>query len=219
MGKFKDLTGKTFGNFTALEYLGQKVQPSGKRKSLWLCECVCGKTKELTSDTFTGSIVKSCGCIAPKSKVTHGKSKTPTYKIYKQMISRCYNTKDIGYPTYGGAGITVHPFWLESFENFLEDMGERPENTSLNRINGAKLYSKENCEWATFSVQAYDQKMRCTNKSGATGVRQIPSGKWVAEIDCKRRYYLGAYSTFEEAVGARKKAEIELFGWSKQNES
>lgn len=217
MLKIKDLTGHTSGYLTVTKYIGKKTQPSGNKKSLWEAVCVCGVVKTYTSDSLSSCVTKSCGC--KKGKKTHGKSKTATYGIYKQMIDRCYNPKSSGYLDYGGAGVVVCGRWLESdvgVLNFIEDMGERPEGLSLNRVNGARVYSKETCEWATLSVQAFDQKIRKSNKSGATGVRQIPSGKWVAEIDCNGRKYLGSFLTFEEAVNARRCAELKYFGWSKQ---
>lgn len=64
------------------------------------------------------------------------------------MVQRCTYPKSEKFPRYGGAGITVCPPWLK-FENFLADMGERPDGKTLDRINNAKVYSKETCRWAT----------------------------------------------------------------------
>lgn len=68
------------------------------------------------------------------------------------MRSRCNNPKAPKYPAYGGSGISVCERW-EVFANFLEDMGERPAGTTLDRINGELGYFKENCRWATTKVQ------------------------------------------------------------------
>jgi hypothetical protein len=69
------------------------------------------------------------------------------------MIQRCTDPGASGYERYGGAGITVCERWLK-FENFLEDMGERPEGTTLDRQENDKGYSKENCQWSTRREQA-----------------------------------------------------------------
>lgn len=68
------------------------------------------------------------------------------------MRSRCQNPKNGAFPAYGAKGITVCERW-ESFDNFLADMGERPEDTTLDRINGKGNYEPGNCRWATIYEQ------------------------------------------------------------------
>lgn len=68
------------------------------------------------------------------------------------MKNRCLNPNATDYPRYGGRGIRVCDRWL-SFENFLADMGERPNGTTIDRIDGSKGYEPTNCRWATASEQ------------------------------------------------------------------
>jgi hypothetical protein len=81
---------------------------------------------------------------------------TPTYGSWYNMKTRCNNPKATNAKRWSGRGITYDPRW-NSFLNFLEDMGERPEGTSLDRKDNDKGYSKENCRWATLIEQANNQ--------------------------------------------------------------
>lgn len=81
-----------------------------------------------------------------------------TYSSYKSMIGRCYQPSSPKFKTYGEAGITVCDRWLQGFRFFLDDMGERPENMSLDRIDSTKGYSPENCRWATHAQQLRNTK-------------------------------------------------------------
>lgn len=77
---------------------------------------------------------------------------TKTYGCWRNMLSRCRNKNYFRYKDYGGRGITVCDKWLQ-FSGFLEDMGEKPNNLSLDRIDNNKGYYKENCRWTTQKEQ------------------------------------------------------------------
>lgn len=83
------------------------------------------------------------------SSYKHGWSRTPTYKVWSSMLGRCNDTRNASYPLYGGRGITVCSRWA-SFENFLEDMGERPSlDHQIDRRDPDGNYQPENCRWIT----------------------------------------------------------------------
>lgn len=81
-----------------------------------------------------------------KAGLTHGMSHTPIYHVWHTMKARCHSPKSAAYQHYGARGIKVCERWL-TFENFLADMGERPEGHSLDRIDTDKNYSPDNCRW------------------------------------------------------------------------
>jgi hypothetical protein len=77
------------------------------------------------------------------------------------MKERCHNPTCHAYPLYGGRGITVCERWRNSFDAFLEDMGERPAGMSIDRIDNNKGYEPSNCRWATVIDQSNN---RSTNR-------------------------------------------------------
>ena len=98
--------------------------------------------------------------VAQAASKTHGHSNshgnrhgTLTYRSWQNMRSRCTNPNNKhNWPRYGGRGIKVCDRWLNSFENFLADMGERPSKKySINRIDNNRNYEPGNCEWTNYN--------------------------------------------------------------------
>lgn len=154
-----DLTGKKFGRLTALSLNKERA---GNRKRFWNCICDCGKTTIVVTGALTHSTIRSCGCLFIESnkvkRIKHGMTTTSTYHSWLGMKQRCYNKNCKAYKYYGGRGIDICERWLKSFENFLEDMGEKPLGFTLDRLNSNKSYFKENCRWATKKQQATENK-------------------------------------------------------------
>lgn len=149
-----DLIGKRFGRLLVISESDKRTKSRGM---CWVCKCDCGAIKTVASQHLIRGLVMSCGCYAKEKNreknTTHGYYGTSTYKSWDKMIQRCTNPNCSGYEYYGGRGITVCEEWM-SFDGFLKDMGERPQGTSIDRINPDKGYFKDNCRWATYKVQA-----------------------------------------------------------------
>ncbi len=148
-----DLTGKRFGRLTVI---GRGPdQPRGRTHRVqWHCRCDCGNECVCASTNLVQGKSRSCGCLQIDTITTHNRTGTPEHRTWIAMKSRCYTKSNIGYPYYGGRGITVCDRWLHSFENFLSDMGERPgPEYSLDRINPNGNYRPDNCRWATRETQ------------------------------------------------------------------
>lgn len=119
------------------------------------CICDCGVDTLKRLDGVVSSHCKSCGCLnraqIDKAIRTHGKSYTPEYSSWKSMKQRCYNKNNKKYHIYGGKGIKVYDDWVNSFENFLKDMGSRTLDQSLDRIDPNGNYEPTNCRWISKS--------------------------------------------------------------------
>lgn len=129
--------------------------------------------------------------------------------IWKGMIKRCTNSNHKSWKYYGGLGIRVCERWRE-FTNFLADMGERPDGTSLDRINPNGNYEPSNCRWATPREQRVNQRdfIPTSQYAGVTKLARGPKAKqWQAQVrEGGTKVYLGVFATELEAAQAVERA-------------
>lgn len=148
MPKFKDLSGKKIGNLTFIKPVGKK-----NGNYIWKVKCDCGKLANLPGYTVKSGNTKSCGCL--KGERLEEISQTPEYFCYRDLLKRCTNPEDKNFKNYGGRGIRVCRRWRQSFQNFLDDMGQKPSpNHSIERKDNGGNYEPDNCIWATAKIQS-----------------------------------------------------------------
>ena len=92
-------------------------------------------------------------------KSTHKLSHSPTWNSWHSMKARCYNKNHSAYSRYGGRGIKVCDSWLNSLENFVKDMGIRPDGMTLDRIDNDGNYTPDNCKWSTKHEQVINRRI------------------------------------------------------------
>lgn len=167
--KLIDLSGSKFGRWTVVFKDAEKTK-SGNSK--WFCRCECGTEKSVVSSALLSGDSTSCGCyrseLSVEKETKHGHSSggttSRTYNSWAGMLSRCNNKSGASFENYGARGISVCRRW-HVFENFLADMGERPEGTSIDRIDNGGNYEPSNCRWATPKEQANNRRVRIDSVS------------------------------------------------------
>lgn len=164
-----------YGYLTVIEE-GLWTDGSPRRRAA-RCLCACGiEVVRIVAKLKSGS-VKSCGCkrghgayhsTEPnplKGRPTHGMTGSRTMSSWANMKQRCSNPKAINFSYYGGRGIRVCERWTASFSDFLADMGERPDDTTLDRYpNKDGDYEPGNCRWATQQEQADNRVLFYTRR-------------------------------------------------------
>jgi hypothetical protein len=160
--KFTDLIGQKFGRLTPIKYIGKNKHGQSK----WLCLCGCGNKKEILGYHLTTGNTKSCGCYCKSGdyKIKHGHSRrekqSKTYLAWKNMNQRCNNSHRPDYKYY--KNIKVCYRWSNKnphgFENFLKDIGEIPQELTLDRINNNKGYYPNNYRLVNMKIQCNNRR-------------------------------------------------------------
>jgi len=123
-------------------------------------------------------------------KIMNNKTKNKLYSTYRSMLHRCYYSKHASYPKYKSMGIVVCDRWLGKygFDNFLKDMGERPDGKTLDRIDNNGNYEPSNCRWATIKEQANNKRSNTLYEINGV-VRTISQWAEISGLNVNLLYY------------------------------
>ena len=188
-----------------------------KRFAIFLCEC--GKEFKTQVHSIKSGNSKMCKDCGKQFNKTHGDGTTKSkhyrlYQIWHSMIDRCYNENNKDFKYYGGRGIIVYEKWKEDYTIFKAWALVNSYSTTLTieRKNGDKNYTPENCKWATMLEQAQNTKcIMTTNTSGYRGVSwNKAAAKWKACIGVNKKIiHLGYYTDKIEAAKQYNKYVID----------
>lgn len=188
--RIKDLKGQRFGKILVKEYVG-----SENKRSMWLCLCDCGKEKIISSKNILTNNVRSCGCLKEKGfikgDVVKGACGNRLYKVYKDMIHRCYYPSEKEYKNYGGRGIKVCDEWLADFHSFSKwafengyDINAPFGKFTIDRIDNDGNYEPSNCRWVDMKTQLNNTS--CNVKLTANG-ETMTIAQWARKLSVNDR--------------------------------
>ena len=214
--------GQRFTRWTVLENGRFIAIKDRQRLKSSLCRCDCGEIKEVADSYLRTGNCKSCGCLQKHkassqcylmhekllkhghSRVTADGKRETEFTAWYEAKARCTRPHHRAYGNYGGRGIKMCERWIESYDDFLADMGRKPTPChSLERLDNSKGYGPENCAWATRESQANNTR---TNRYITIEGVTMTAAQWGRKTGVKGKVILDRINRLEwiayEAVNA-----------------
>jgi hypothetical protein len=221
-----DITGHRFGHLIAIKISGTRTND----RLSWECRCDCGVLKIVTGKELRSGNSVSCGCWRRENFVKrllkHGARRhddtMPEYHVWISMRDRCENPGNHAFKYYGARGIRVCDQWLNSFENFLADIGPRPPGRqgrramySIDRIDNDGNYEPGNLPLGNVGAASSQQAERLDKAAAKSDALTCNAADQYCLLDRDARLYHrvgGAVQLFASSASnvSRRSADAEI---------
>lgn len=163
--KLRDRAGDVCGRLYVTGRGPAIVQNNGRKRVQWVCVCECGNELLVEAGNLNSGHTKSCGCLSEDACAVvgglhdHGMTGSREFQSWSGAKGRCYNPDSQQYKNYGGRGITMHPDWIDNFQEFYDHIGPCPAGLTLDRMDNNKGYIPGNVRWATSVEQIRNRRV------------------------------------------------------------